>query len=782
MSAKNDIHFLDFRRAPVQHLVSECVGQHGMVLNHTMGTGKTLTATLFLANFPKPFTHMVIAPAGTEAEWVRSIEKVGVNKVGDLDFVTLNKDNILALVSKPKYKDPSKLIIVVDEAHNLIKILTDNLIDFKLRAAVFEWFSKCKKLLLLSGTPFTNSPRDISYIINLAAGKNVVPTAFQDFQDKYYKFNRTKAFGAGWLAPFTKNVTLSVKMLWGLYALIIGAQAFFQIGGHIAAPTVLKHIDSQEKIEKNMKAEDYHKHKWFTQDSTHLSLINNEGAQERDKRMAENESSYWDIGYFSGLVTAIKYMFKDSDGETEDYKALEGLENMDEDQKELFTFVINNVFTGFPLGKGAAAGNIYLTDLREIGKKMLKSEEVTGDKTLKEIMEQTKKELGDYFPIFVNSVLPPLIGFLKILAVIDSYPKFIASILFMHLFLFALVKIESIKDFYDLNTENIARDISPYISSYNPFLSKDKEILKHYPISKEHVKYTTLSIAQMQSLYMIMTNKLSGERLLKMGFVQNVKELEMYRADDSVNFYKNFGRIVSCSESGSAIPSKFLAIFDMHRKKKEPTLVFSSFPGGMANFRKYAQLNGFKTDLIPTDQAGKEAKQEMIKRTLQGDIDFLCLPYYATEGTDVPGMRVFHILEPCVEIVTYKQLMARVIRYSHTASINHTVDIYTWVAKMPLPPAKVLSFMKFWKTHGSQRVPWLFSKEITQTQSPDVINITDLRKASKIFTKIQKDLMRLASFPKNQMAKELSCCIYNPNKPCKDQTCQDFYKKTAKSG
>ena len=77
------------------------------------------------------------------------------NKVGDLDFVPLVKDNILALVNKPKYKDPSNLIIVVDEAHNLVKILTDHRTDLRLRSAVFSWFAKCKKLLLLSGTPFT---------------------------------------------------------------------------------------------------------------------------------------------------------------------------------------------------------------------------------------------------------------------------------------------------------------------------------------------------------------------------------------------------------------------------------------------------------------------------------------------------------------------------------------------------------------------------------------------------------------------------------------------------
>jgi hypothetical protein len=662
---QQDIHFLDYRKRPIEHLVAICKDQHGLVLNNTMGTGKTFTATLFLANFSTPpFKHIIIAPEGTNVEWGKTIKTVGKTNLAEVTFVPMRPEAVFALADT--YQDPSWFIIVVDEAHNLVRMLTDPKTNLSLKEKTLSWFSRCKKLLLLSGTPFSSSVEDIGSMVNLAAGKAVMPTTYQDFREKYFTLNKTKAGVFGWILPITTK-TASIMIM------------------HSFAPLLIMLI---------------------------LFLL------------------YFQYSTYSNSKALRESIFK----------------------------IINKDLSTMFLSTEGVSKKKALEDL---------SMEIA---TLKKDEEMSKSSLGK-----LNIIAMEKMHFILSLAI--TLPRTFAAVLVLYVCIALIGKVQLTRDVFDLNVKNVAKDISPYISTYNPFITQDVEMLKHFPQSKEHIKYTKLNSLQMQFLYKLLTGKLSSNDILNAGIVTSLDELHSYRTSKTLDYFKDVGRLAG---GAGDLPPKIAEIFAMHRKQKVPTLIYSNFVGGMLKFCKCARKAGFSTATVPTEQAQGAEKKRLIDEAVRGNLDFLCLPHFAIEGTDVPSMRRFHILEPCLDIIQYRQLIARVIRYQHEIQKPYTVDIYTWVAKMPMLGARIREFFKYWMKFGAHHVPWLFEDDMSKYESPDNLAIKDLRKSSNIFSAIQQNIMRIGG-SKTSVAKDLSCCVFNPNEPCKNETCSAFYEKERKA-
>ena len=103
-----DVHFKPFRREVIERLVAKCPNQHGLLVNHTMGTGKTKTGLLFLANFPK-FPKLIIAPTSAHNEWVS-----GKHIKSPYKLITPEK--------LPRQLITKKTIVVFDECHRLMNL------------------------------------------------------------------------------------------------------------------------------------------------------------------------------------------------------------------------------------------------------------------------------------------------------------------------------------------------------------------------------------------------------------------------------------------------------------------------------------------------------------------------------------------------------------------------------------------------------------------------------------------------------------------------------------
>lgn len=142
--------------------------QPGLLVAHGLGSGKTLTS--IAAQDALGMDADIVVPASLRTNYAKEIKK---HVKGKKPKSSIDSMQNMAV----KGESPSSDLLIVDEAHRArdpgsktYKALKGN---------------KSKKRLLLSGTPFYNRPSDISSLINLAAGSNVLPVAQGDFEDKY---------------------------------------------------------------------------------------------------------------------------------------------------------------------------------------------------------------------------------------------------------------------------------------------------------------------------------------------------------------------------------------------------------------------------------------------------------------------------------------------------------------------------------------------------------------------------------------------------------------------
>lgn len=219
---------LDYQLNPIEYLVAKCGKQHGLILNHLLGTGKTFTGILFFKNYPN-HKKIVILPNGIQNIWLREAKVIGVT---DIEFITytelINCDyNNRGNSYTKKLKNA---IVIVDECHNLYKIIeklkkldikktrsdkndtrsdtykksdfneNQNLINF------INMFNNTKKILLITGTLITNDIYDIRWLVNIAAGKNILPYNNLQFYNKFVYKTKMDVAIFEWVLPVLRNV------------------------------------------------------------------------------------------------------------------------------------------------------------------------------------------------------------------------------------------------------------------------------------------------------------------------------------------------------------------------------------------------------------------------------------------------------------------------------------------------------------------------------------------------------------------------------------------------
>lgn len=198
-----DFNFLQHQLIPIEHLVSKCKKQHGLIVNHYMGSGKTLVGLGLFKNYPND-RKVIICPKGFDSIWLNEAKKFNINPK-DITIIFFND-----LINFELYKDIiENSIVIVDEAHNLYKLIniyTSEYIDKKMQdnnknkvtidirlINFIDMFYKTKKILLLSGTLTTSGMgiSDIRWLINIASGKKnaIVPYDINKFENKYLRTN-----------------------------------------------------------------------------------------------------------------------------------------------------------------------------------------------------------------------------------------------------------------------------------------------------------------------------------------------------------------------------------------------------------------------------------------------------------------------------------------------------------------------------------------------------------------------------------------------------------------
>lgn len=217
MKIKNKVFKLTkYQSIPIDHLTKKCKKQHGLIINHFMGSGKTFLGISFLTNFPER-RKVVICPENLKNIWTSYLEDKE-NKVEN--WVILTTREIYFFSKEENFEKFSELmkdsVVVVDEAHSLYLVFEDMLVrefigddDKKLLIknntkgnrfiSFMNIFMKdTYKILLMTGTLSTNHTIDsfsnVRFLINIAAGKNVVPFNKESFILKYKKVSIMEQF------------------------------------------------------------------------------------------------------------------------------------------------------------------------------------------------------------------------------------------------------------------------------------------------------------------------------------------------------------------------------------------------------------------------------------------------------------------------------------------------------------------------------------------------------------------------------------------------------------
>jgi SNF2 family DNA or RNA helicase len=151
-----------------------------LIAFHGLGSGKTLTGLKAIKNATKGDKDraIFITPASLTKNVDKEMKKHKVN-IDPKKLKVLSYEKALRM--KDELNDQKHSIIVLDEAHKLRNEDTKTVEELR------EVFNKSPRLLMLSGTPIYNDVRDISSLVNTAAGKRVLPESKSDFEEKFIK-------------------------------------------------------------------------------------------------------------------------------------------------------------------------------------------------------------------------------------------------------------------------------------------------------------------------------------------------------------------------------------------------------------------------------------------------------------------------------------------------------------------------------------------------------------------------------------------------------------------
>lgn len=145
----------------------------GLILFHSTGSGKTLTALFAMYQFDKDI--IIIGPKSSKKAFNDNIKKANFNPAR-FTFYSYKKVKNLVQTNLEIFSGKS---VIVDEAHNLRNETTNNLF-------VISALGLAYKIILLTATPVINYLNDLAVMVNIVKGEDVLPTDKKLFSNMYY--------------------------------------------------------------------------------------------------------------------------------------------------------------------------------------------------------------------------------------------------------------------------------------------------------------------------------------------------------------------------------------------------------------------------------------------------------------------------------------------------------------------------------------------------------------------------------------------------------------------
>ena len=186
--------------------------QKGLLVVHERGSGKTVLALAFIMHYANTHEVVVVHAPGTRHVWRNNAKILGVKSaaVAGVQYLAYNE---LECVLQNATGSMASRVLVFDDAHHLSTLLAT--MPESRAMAMYKRLCAARRVLLLTGTPACNGDKDFRWLINVAAGKPVLPMLTQDFDQQFTDINAVAACQDTWVRPF---LTSWLSMLPSVYA------------------------------------------------------------------------------------------------------------------------------------------------------------------------------------------------------------------------------------------------------------------------------------------------------------------------------------------------------------------------------------------------------------------------------------------------------------------------------------------------------------------------------------------------------------------------------------
>lgn len=146
---------------------------NGLILYHSMGSGKTITSLAMMYQFP--YDIIIISTKASRKNFQDDIKKMGLD-TKRIQIITY-QGAINSIINKQLSFESNS--VIVDEAHHLRS-------GTKLQTMLIAELQRAKKVVLLTGTVFYNSLTDLSMLVNIVKKDEVLPETNKEFKFFYY--------------------------------------------------------------------------------------------------------------------------------------------------------------------------------------------------------------------------------------------------------------------------------------------------------------------------------------------------------------------------------------------------------------------------------------------------------------------------------------------------------------------------------------------------------------------------------------------------------------------
>lgn len=178
-----------------------------MLVYHGLGSGKSLSAIAAaeMARRTSGGQYGIVVPASLKGNFEKEVKKFTRNSNPEIMSYT-------GLGMGKKFTQPPETLIM-DEAARLRNP------NSAMTQAAMQSARNAKRLLLLTGTPITNSPSDLAAPLSMLANKKITP---QEFESRYVGYKKVRPGVLGWLRgvkpgikPYVRNEDELRQMLDG---------------------------------------------------------------------------------------------------------------------------------------------------------------------------------------------------------------------------------------------------------------------------------------------------------------------------------------------------------------------------------------------------------------------------------------------------------------------------------------------------------------------------------------------------------------------------------------